>query len=155
MRIGSIQTKHRGALGWAELKMFLLLLMNLLLKAVAQRECTTYASDLYACFPYVQNGNKTQVAADCCSPLQNIVETRPDCICTIQNLTAAVPNINLTRAYQLNALCKIQSTATLSSCNGTTAVAPSINKNSAYLSWKIPNWSIFFVGMIIFLNNFS
>ncbi|MCO5575889.1 hypothetical protein L7F22_029695 [Adiantum nelumboides] len=106
--------------------LFFIALVMAGLETGAGQQCTLYASKLYTCFPYVTQGNSTQVGADCCNPLQEVVKTHPECVCTLQNLTALIPKINLTRAFQLNSLCNITSTATLASCNDTRVFAEQV-----------------------------
>ncbi|KAI5058100.1 hypothetical protein GOP47_0026270 [Adiantum capillus-veneris] len=149
-------TKQGAGYRWSGLLVVVLVMAKL--DEGAGQECTTYASTLYACFPYVQQGNSTQVGADCCTPLQDVVKTRPDCVCTLQNLSATVPNVNVTRANQLNTLCNIKSTATLASCNGTSAPAPApalTDKNGAYPPQNICILQVIFIGLALLFLNFN
>ena len=95
--------------------------------------CIGESSSLYTCFPYVKIGNDSVVGPECCKPLAAYVNAYPECLSTLRNLSLEIPNVNLSRANELNILCSI--TAPSPSNNVPTGMLP----QSLFLSNVILN----------------
>lgn len=81
--------------------------------------CTTTLINLAPCLTYI-TGNSSTPSSTCCTSLAGVVQTSPQCLCSVINGTAASNlgvAINQTAALQLPTACNVQ-TPPLSQCNG-------------------------------------
>ncbi|XP_010507806.1 PREDICTED: non-specific lipid-transfer protein-like protein At2g13820 isoform X1 [Camelina sativa] len=89
--------------------------------------CVSTLTTLSPCLSYV-TGNSTTPSQSCCSQLDSVIKSSPQCICSAVN--SPIPNIGLninrTQALQLPNACNIQASP-LNQCNeatGPTAPSP-------------------------------
>ncbi|KAL2510706.1 Bifunctional inhibitor/lipid-transfer protein/seed storage 2S albumin superfamily protein [Abeliophyllum distichum] len=93
----------------------------------AQSGCTTALVSLSPCLNYV-SGNSSIPSSSCCSQLSSVVQSRPQCLCSLMNGGASSLGItiNQTLALALPSVCNVQ-TPPASRCNdangGTTSAA--------------------------------
>ncbi|KAK4492523.1 hypothetical protein RD792_003334 [Penstemon davidsonii] len=104
--------------------LFLLIVVILWDGATAQLGCTRALAGLSPCFNYV-TGNSSTPSQSCCSQLSSVVESQPQCLCTLlkggsSNFGLAV---NQTLALALPGACNVQ-TPPVSQCSITTPSAP-------------------------------
>ncbi|KAK8654268.1 hypothetical protein V6N13_128239 [Hibiscus sabdariffa] len=106
----------------------ILVLMGMLWAGANAQSCTTALTSLSPCLNYV-TGNSSTPSSSCCSQLKNIVQSSPQCLCTVLNGGASLGiTINQTLALQLPGTCQVQ-TPSISQCNnggtsGTPATPP-------------------------------
>ncbi|KAK3193747.1 hypothetical protein Dsin_025057 [Dipteronia sinensis] len=85
-------------------------------KAQAQQGCTNALSSLAPCLNYI-TGNSSNPSYSCCSKLGDVVQSSPQCVCSVLN--GVVPslgiNINQTLALSLPGACQVQ-TPTINQC---------------------------------------
>ncbi|KAJ4845265.1 hypothetical protein Tsubulata_034381 [Turnera subulata] len=117
-----------------ELCVVLVLVMVLCHGAMAQSGCTSALMNLAPCLNYV-TGNSSTPSSSCCSQLANIVQSRPQCLCTLVNGggSSLGITINQTLALSLPEVCKVQ-TPPVSKCNAnppeTSAASPPAESSS-------------------------
>ncbi|KAJ3705650.1 hypothetical protein LUZ61_009355 [Rhynchospora tenuis] len=86
--------------------------------AQSSSSCTTALVSLSPCLNYI-SGNDTKPSGSCCSQLKNVVQSEPQCLCTVLNGQASSSlglTINQTRALEMPAACNVQ-TPSASKCN--------------------------------------
>lgn len=87
-------------------------------KAQPSGSCVTTLTTLAPCLGYI-TGNSTTPSPTCCSQLDSVIKSSPQCICSAVN--SPIPNIGLninrTQALQLPNACNIQAPP-LTQCNG-------------------------------------
>ncbi|EFJ36826.1 hypothetical protein SELMODRAFT_403556 [Selaginella moellendorffii] len=73
-------------------------------------DCTAQVSELEPCLEFVK-GEERSPSADCCSGLQQIHATKPECLCLLVSsslgIAAVVPGINATLAQQVPGICNV------------------------------------------------
>ncbi|GMN48828.1 hypothetical protein TIFTF001_018001 [Ficus carica] len=105
-----------------ELGLALVLAAAILGRAAAQSSCTSTLLSLSPCLNYI-TGNSSKPSSSCCSQLSNVVQSSPQCLCTVLNGTGASSlgfTINQTLALSLPGACKVN-TPPLSKCQAATA----------------------------------
>ncbi|OMP01437.1 Plant lipid transfer protein/Par allergen [Corchorus olitorius] len=105
---------------------FLVLMGMFWAGANAQSSCTMAITSLAPCLNFI-TGNSSTPSSSCCSQLQSVVQSSPQCLCSVLNGGASMGiNINQTLALQLPGACKVQ-TPPISQCNAATpSSSPSI-----------------------------
>ncbi|WCJ21563.1 Bifunctional inhibitor/lipid-transfer protein/seed storage 2S albumin superfamily protein [Euphorbia peplus] len=93
--------------------------------AVAQSSCNSVLTSLTSCLNYV-TGNSSTPSSTCCSQLANVVQSSPQCLCTLLNNNGPSIGItiNQTLALSLPGACKVQ-TPPINQCKVATAPTPS------------------------------
>ncbi|KAK2973731.1 hypothetical protein RJ640_019731 [Escallonia rubra] len=86
--------------------------------ATAQSGCTSALMGMSPCLKFV-SGNSSTPSSSCCSQLASVVQSQPQCLCSLLNGGGASLGItiNQTLALALPGACKVQ-TPPLSQCNG-------------------------------------
>ncbi|XP_010938128.1 non-specific lipid transfer protein GPI-anchored 15 [Elaeis guineensis] len=88
--------------------------------------CTSALVNLSPCLNYI-TGNESTPSSSCCSQLASVVQSEPQCLCTVLNGGASSLGItiNQTQALALPGACKVQ-TPPVSQCsaNGGPAGSP-------------------------------
>ncbi|BFG43129.1 hypothetical protein CerSpe_294030 [Prunus speciosa] len=99
-----------------EMALALVLGSMLLGGAMAQSGCTTALTSLAPCLNYV-TGNSSNPSSSCCSQLSNVVQSSPQCLCSLLNGGGSSLGITLnqTLAMSLPGACKVQ-TPPVSQC---------------------------------------
>ncbi|XP_050204097.1 non-specific lipid transfer protein GPI-anchored 15-like isoform X2 [Mercurialis annua] len=89
--------------------------------AMGQSACNSALTSLASCLNYV-TGNSSTPSSTCCSNLANIVQSSPQCLCTLLNNSGPSLGItiNQTLALSLPGACKVQ-TPSISQCKAATA----------------------------------
>ncbi|KAL1816705.1 hypothetical protein ACET3Z_019279 [Daucus carota] len=100
-----------------EMSLVLVLVAMLCGGAMAQSSCTSALLGLSSCLNYI-TGNSSTPSSSCCSQLGNVVQSQPQCLCTVLSGGAAALglNVNQTQALTLPRVCNVQ-TPPLSQCN--------------------------------------
>ncbi|XP_020579804.1 non-specific lipid-transfer protein-like protein At2g13820 [Phalaenopsis equestris] len=77
--------------------------------AASQSSCTTVLLGLSPCLNYII-GSSSTASSSCCSQLGNVVQSQPQCLCTLINGGVPIISIalNRTRALALPGACNIQ-----------------------------------------------
>ena len=101
-----------------QLSLMLVLSMMLCHGATAQSGCTTALMGLAPCLNYV-TGNSSTPSSSCCSQLATVVQSQPQCLCTLVNGGGSSFGIaiNQTRALALPGACNVK-TPPASQCKG-------------------------------------
>jgi len=101
-----------------QLSLMLVLSMMFCHGATAQSGCTTALMGLAPCLNYV-TGNSSTPSSSCCSQLATIVQSQPQCLCTLVNGGGSSFGIaiNQTLALALPGACNVK-TPPASQCNG-------------------------------------
>ncbi|KAG6438299.1 hypothetical protein SASPL_103236 [Salvia splendens] len=99
----------------------------LLRGGMAQSGCTVALMSLSPCLNYV-SGNSSDPSSSCCSSLSSVVDSQPQCLCTLLKGGGSSLGItvNQTLALALPGVCKVQ-TPPMSRCddvNGSPTSAP-------------------------------
>ncbi|KAG6532028.1 hypothetical protein ZIOFF_005866 [Zingiber officinale] len=99
-------------------------------RASAQSGCTSVIISMAPCLGYV-TGNASTPSSSCCSQLSSVLQSRPECLCSMLNGGAASLGItvNQTRALAIPAACNVQ-TPPVSACDGISIVisfTPTVN----------------------------
>lgn len=88
--------------------------------AVAQLSCTRVMISLSPCLNYVTgNSAGTGPSSSCCSQLANVVQSQPQCLCSVLDGGASSSlgiTVNQTRALELPSACNVH-TPPVSRCN--------------------------------------
>ncbi|CAA2950559.1 non-specific lipid-transfer At2g13820 [Olea europaea subsp. europaea] len=106
----------------------IVLVVTLWIGTKAQSGCTRALVGLSPCLNYV-SGNSSTPSSSCCSQLSSVVQSQPQCLCSLLNGGASSLGItiNQTLALALPNVCNVQ-TPPLSRCNdangGTTVATP-------------------------------
>ncbi|EEF37599.1 non-specific lipid transfer protein GPI-anchored 15 [Ricinus communis] len=89
--------------------------------AMAQSGCNSVVTNLASCLNYI-TGNSSTPSASCCSNLANVVQSSPQCLCSLLNNSGPSLGItiNQTLALSLPGACKVQ-TPPISQCKAATA----------------------------------
>lgn len=106
------------ALGGIDLGLALMLVSMLWARAAAQSGCSSVLIGMAPCLNYI-SGSSSTPSASCCSKLASVVQSQPQCLCTVLNGGGASlgVTINQTLALGLPAACNVQ-TPPVSKCNG-------------------------------------
>ncbi|KAL3827977.1 hypothetical protein ACJIZ3_016779 [Penstemon smallii] len=90
----------------------------------AQSGCTTALIGLTPCLTYIR-GNSSTPSTSCCSQLSSVVQSQPQCLCSLLNGGSSNLgiSINQTLALALPGACNVQ-TPPVSRCNGGNSPAP-------------------------------
>ncbi|KAJ6938771.1 hypothetical protein NC651_005264 [Populus alba x Populus x berolinensis] len=108
-----------------QLSLMLVLSMMLCHGATAQSGCTTALMGLAPCLNYV-TGNSSTPSSSCCSQLATIVQSQPQCLCTLVNGGGSSFGlaINQTLALALPGACNVK-TPPASQCKAANVPATS------------------------------
>ncbi|WOL20645.1 hypothetical protein Cni_G29450 [Canna indica] len=95
------------------------LLCSTVMAAQSNSSCSSVIMSLSPCLDYI-TGNTSTPSSSCCSQLASVVQSDPECICTIisSGATSAASlgiTVNQTQALALPSACKVQ--VPLSQCN--------------------------------------
>ncbi|XXG65263.1 hypothetical protein AAC387_Pa05g3012 [Persea americana] len=101
-----------------EIGLVLALVTMLWTGAAAQSSCTTALISLSPCLNYIQ-GNSSTPSSSCCSQLESVVQSSPQCLCNVLNggSSSFGVTVNQTQALALPVACKVQ-TPPASQCKG-------------------------------------
>ncbi|KAI5395147.1 hypothetical protein KIW84_061662 [Lathyrus oleraceus] len=90
---------------------------NMMTQNAAQSGCTTTLTTLSPCLNYIM-GSSSAPSSSCCSQLSTVVQSSPQCLCSLFNGGGSSfgITINQTLALSLPAACKVQ-TPPVSQCN--------------------------------------
>ncbi|XP_031477189.1 non-specific lipid transfer protein GPI-anchored 19-like [Nymphaea colorata] len=95
----------------AKLSLVLVIACTLYVHAFAQSGCTaTIVSQLAPCLSYI-TGNSSTPGSSCCSGLDNVVKTQPQCLCQVIGPNAGSSigiTVNQTQAMALPAACNVK-----------------------------------------------
>ncbi|KAL5792891.1 hypothetical protein ACOSP7_001485 [Xanthoceras sorbifolium] len=111
-----------------EMGLVLALVVMLCGGAMAQQGCTSALMNLAPCLNYI-TGNSSTPSSSCCSNLGGVVQSSPQCLCSVLNGAAPLLgiNINQTLALSLPGACQVQ-TPPINQCKAasgpTTSAAP-------------------------------
>lgn len=97
---------------------FITTIFTISTNAQSSSSCTTALVGLSPCLNYI-SGNDTAPSGSCCSQLASVVQSEPQCLCTVLNGGSSGSlgiTINETRALALPGACKVQ-TPSASKCN--------------------------------------
>ncbi|XP_058745926.1 non-specific lipid transfer protein GPI-anchored 5-like [Vicia villosa] len=96
------------------------LVANMLTQNAAQSGCTTTLTSLSPCLNYIMGSSSTP-STSCCSQLSTVVQSSPQCLCSLLNGGGSSFGIaiNQTLALSLPGACKVQ-TPPVSQCKGQT-----------------------------------
>lgn len=86
-------------------------------EAQSSNSCTSVIASLSPCLDYI-TGNASSPSRSCCSQLASVVQSEPQCICTIISggaSSASALGINQTLAMALPGACNVE--LPLSQCN--------------------------------------
>lgn len=80
--------------------------------------CSSALMSMSPCLNYI-TGNSSEPSSSCCQQLAIVVNSKPQCLCTVMNGggSSMGVNINQTQALTLPAACHVQ-TPPVSRCNG-------------------------------------
>ncbi|KAK8509922.1 hypothetical protein V6N13_093760 [Hibiscus sabdariffa] len=108
---------------YVKLVLALVLVTTLCDLATAQSGCTRALLGLAPCLNYI-TGNLTTPAPSCCSQLSSVVQSQPQCLCSVLNGGGSSfgITINQTKALSLPGACNVQ-TPPASRCNGASGPA--------------------------------
>ncbi|KAF9686942.1 hypothetical protein SADUNF_Sadunf02G0042600 [Salix dunnii] len=108
-----------------QLSLMLVLTTMLCHEAAAQSGCTTVLVGLAPCLNYV-TGNSSSPSSSCCSQLATVVQSQPQCLCTLVNGGGSSFGfaINQTLALALPGACNVK-TPPASRCNAANVPATS------------------------------
>ncbi|CAB4291672.1 unnamed protein product [Prunus armeniaca] len=122
-----------------EMALALVLGSMLLGGAMAQSGCTTALASLAPCLSYV-TGNSSNPSSSCCSQLSNVVQSSPQCLCSLINGggSSLGITINRTLALSLPSACKVQ-TPPASQCQGANGPSTPPASSSADPSNQTPS----------------
>ncbi|XP_078180499.1 non-specific lipid transfer protein GPI-anchored 5-like [Carex rostrata] len=97
---------------------FITILFAISTNAQSSSSCTSALLGLSPCLNYI-GGNDTTPSGSCCSQLASVVQSEPQCLCSVLNGGSSSSlgiTINQTRALALPDACKVQ-TPSVSKCN--------------------------------------
>ncbi|KAM3707216.1 hypothetical protein ACB098_02G008200 [Castanea mollissima] len=137
------------AIGGIDMGLALILVSMLWARAAAQSGCTSVLIGMAPCLNYV-SGSSSTPSASCCSQLSSVVQSQPQCLCTVLNGGGASlgVTINQTLALELPAACNVQ-TPPVSQCNvgspeGSPSDASTSSSTSGAGSKTVPSTSASF-----------
>ncbi|KAM6558681.1 hypothetical protein CsatA_027920 [Cannabis sativa] len=121
-----------------ELGVALVLLMTILLgRATAQSSCSNSLMSLAPCLNYITGNSSSNPSSSCCSSLTSVVQSSPQCLCSVLNggATSFGITVNRTLALSLPGACKVN-TPPLSQCNAAnsptgSAIPPATSPSAA------------------------
>ncbi|CAK8571894.1 unnamed protein product [Lathyrus sativus] len=98
---------------------------NMMTQNAAQSGCTTTLTSLSPCLNYIMGSSSTP-STSCCSQLSTVVQSSPQCLCSLFNGGGSSfgITINQTLALSLPVACKVQ-TPPVSQCKGQTSPSSS------------------------------
>ncbi|XVF21741.1 hypothetical protein REPUB_Repub12eG0116200 [Reevesia pubescens] len=83
----------------------ILVLMGMLWAGANAQSCTSALTSLAPCLNYI-TGNSSTPSSSCCSQLKTVVQSSPQCLCSVLNSGASLGiTINQTQALQLPRAC--------------------------------------------------
>ncbi|CAN6484744.1 unnamed protein product [Victoria cruziana] len=90
-------------------------------------DCSSVLLDMSDCLSYVQNGSKeSKPQGACCQGLEKVIKKNATCLCEVLKDSGSFGiAINLTRATELPAACKVDVPPALKTCAGSESRAPS------------------------------
>ncbi|CAJ2627833.1 non-specific lipid transfer protein GPI-anchored 5-like [Trifolium pratense] len=96
----------------------MILVANMMTQNEAQSSCTSTLTSLSPCLNYIM-GSSSNPSASCCSQLSTVVQSSPQCLCSLLNGGGSSfgITINQTLALSLPSACKVQ-TPPVSQCKG-------------------------------------
>lgn len=99
-----------------EMGLALVLVTMLLGRATAQSSCTSTLTSLAPCLNYV-TGSSSNPSSSCCSQFSNVVQSSPQCLCSLLNGGGSTLGItiNKTLALSLPGACNVK-TPPVSQC---------------------------------------
>ncbi|XP_024167846.1 non-specific lipid transfer protein GPI-anchored 5 isoform X1 [Rosa chinensis] len=124
-----------------ELGLALVLVIMLLGRATAQSSCTSTLASLAPCLNYV-TGNSSTPSSSCCSQLSIVVQSSPQCLCSLLNGGGSTLGITINQTLALSlpgacnvktppvSQCKSANGPTTSSASTPTASSPADNSNN-------------------------
>ncbi|KAI3923182.1 hypothetical protein MKW92_019015 [Papaver armeniacum] len=119
-----------------EMVLLVVLVTAFTTRVTAQSSCTNVIMGMAPCLTYI-TGNSSTPSSSCCSQLTNVVQTQPECLCSILNTGAGAAlglAINRTLALALPSACNVQ-TPSVDRCNAANGPAsPPTNSPVASLS---------------------
>ncbi|XP_062085584.1 non-specific lipid transfer protein GPI-anchored 5-like [Humulus lupulus] len=96
-------------------------------EAMAQSGCTSVLISLSSCLNYV-TGSSSTPSSSCCSKLASVVQSQPQCLCSVVNGGSGASSlgvtVNQTLAVSLPGACNVQ-TPSISRCNNAEGPASS------------------------------
>ncbi|KAF5455012.1 hypothetical protein F2P56_024631 [Juglans regia] len=106
-----------------EMGLVLVLVVNVAMLwsgAMAQSSCSNVLTNLAPCLNYI-TGNSSTPSSSCCSQLSIVVQSSPQCLCSVLNGGASSLGININRtlALSLPSACNVK-TPPISRCQGAT-----------------------------------
>ncbi|MBA0561988.1 hypothetical protein Golob_007080 [Gossypium lobatum] len=118
-------------------------------KAMAQSGCTSVLLGLAPCLNYITSSSATTPSSTCCSQLSSVVQSQPQCLCSVLNGggSSLGVTINQTRALTLPGACNVQ-TPPVSRCNAAAngpaspPVSSAVSPSSADSSDDTPDTSV-------------
>ncbi|XP_068339885.1 non-specific lipid transfer protein GPI-anchored 15-like isoform X1 [Pyrus communis] len=120
-----------------EMVLALVLGSMLLSGAMAQLSCTSTITSLAPCLNFV-TGSSANPSSSCCSQLSNVVQSSPQCLCSLVNGASSLGiTINQTLALSLPGACKVQ-TPPPSRCQGANGPSTSSGANGPSTSSSTP-----------------
>ncbi|XP_004290617.1 PREDICTED: non-specific lipid-transfer protein-like protein At2g13820 isoform X2 [Fragaria vesca subsp. vesca] len=92
-----------------EMGLALVLVTMLLGRATAQSSCTSTLTSMSPCLNYI-TGNSSNPSSSCCSQLSNVVQSSPQCLCSLLNGAGSTLGItiNQTLALSLPGACNVK-----------------------------------------------
>ncbi|KAK9945270.1 hypothetical protein M0R45_010793 [Rubus argutus] len=92
-----------------EIGLALVLVTMLLGRATAQSSCTNTLTNMAPCLNYI-TGNSSNPSSSCCSQLSNVVQSSPQCLCSLLNGGGSNLGItiNQTLALSLPGACNVK-----------------------------------------------
>lgn len=101
-----------------DMGLILVVLVGMVWSGANAQSCMTALTSLAPCLNYI-TGNSSSPSSTCCSQLKTVVQSSPQCLCSVLNGGGASLgiNINQTLALQLPGACQVQ-TPPMSQCNG-------------------------------------
>ncbi|XP_042986994.1 non-specific lipid transfer protein GPI-anchored 5-like [Carya illinoinensis] len=107
-----------------EMGLVLFLIVNVAMPwsgAMAQSSCSNVLTNLAPCLNYI-TGNSSTPSSSCCSQLSIVVQSSPQCLCSVLNGGASAMGININRtlALSLPGACNVK-TPPISRCQGATS----------------------------------
>lgn len=123
-----ISSKIKGLMAFKGFVLCLVMVLvaaNMMTQNAAQSGCTTTLTTLSPCLNYIM-GSSSAPSTSCCSQLSTVVQSSPQCLCSLFNGGGSSYGItiNQTLALSLPAACKVQ-TPPVSQCKGLTSPSSS------------------------------
>ncbi|MCL7033816.1 hypothetical protein MKW94_004750 [Papaver nudicaule] len=114
-----------------EMVLLVLLATAFATRVTAQSSCSSVIMGMAPCLSYITGNSSSSPSSSCCSQLTNVVQTQPECLCTILNTGAGAAlgiAINRTLALALPRACNVQ-TPSIDRCNA--ANGPAISPTNS------------------------